>query len=208
MLSVEKENTGIAPGNSELIIDTTCVTSGRCIPWSGLSHRCGRKMAFGTGTCRGTNFNGSSKPNTQSIGFDYEFIIPTYGRRVPCVFVENGRVGRSGSSDPITVSYDHQGGRLAYGWRKSGTGETETEVRDITIPLSTEYLVSDGWREVKVAFVEWWGNYRCHHRKSKKLYLFVSINLSSYIWVCRMYMCRAFLIPRFAGKVVSVPVVM
>lgn len=26
MLSVEKGNTGIAPGNSELIIDTTCVT--------------------------------------------------------------------------------------------------------------------------------------------------------------------------------------
>ena len=64
-----QENTGIAPGNSELII-----------------------------------------PNAQDIGFDYEFVIPATVDRVPCVFVENGRVVGLDPDDPITVSYEHKVG--------------------------------------------------------------------------------------------------
>ena len=85
-----QENTGIAPGNSELIINTECTT-----------------MADPKG---GTDFNGLIKPNTQDIGFDYEYIIPATVDRVPCVFVENGRVDGLDPNDPITVSYDHKVG--------------------------------------------------------------------------------------------------
>ena len=68
------------------------------------------KWHLGLGPVGGTNFNGLIKPNTQSIGFDYEFIIPATVDRVPCVFVENGRVAGLDPSDPITVSYDHKVG--------------------------------------------------------------------------------------------------
>ena len=49
-------------------------------------------------------------PNAQSIGFDYEVIIPATVDRVPCVFVENGRVVGLDPNDPITVNYEHKVG--------------------------------------------------------------------------------------------------
>ena len=39
------------------------------------------------------------------IGFDYNFIIPATGDRVPCVFVENRKVVNLDPADPITVSF-------------------------------------------------------------------------------------------------------
>lgn len=105
-----KENTGIAPGNSELIIDTTCVTLADMFHEAGYRTAAVGKWHLGLGPVGGTNFNGLIKPNTQSIGFDYEFIIPATVDRVPCVFVENGRVAGLDPSDPITVSYDHKVG--------------------------------------------------------------------------------------------------
>lgn len=83
-----KENTGIAPGNSELIIDTTCVTLADVFHEAGYHTGAVGKWHLGLGPVGGTNFNGLIKPNTQSIGFDYEFIIPATVDRVPCVFVE------------------------------------------------------------------------------------------------------------------------
>ncbi len=105
-----KENTGIAPGNSELIIDTTCVTLADVFHEAGYHTGAVGKWHLGLGPAGGTNFNGLIKPNTQSLGFDYEFIIPATVDRVPCVFVENGRVAGLDPSDPIIVSYDHKVG--------------------------------------------------------------------------------------------------
>lgn len=110
-----KENTGIAPGNSELIIDTTCVTLADVFHEAGYHTGAVGKWHLGLGPAGGTNFNGLIKPNTQSIGFDYEFIIPATVDRVPCVFVENGRVTGLDPSDPITVSYDHKVGNWPTG---------------------------------------------------------------------------------------------
>ena len=78
-----KENTGIAPGNSELIIDTTCVTLADVFHEAGYHTGAVGKWHLGLGPVGGTNFNGLIKPNTQSIGFDYEFIIPATVDRVP-----------------------------------------------------------------------------------------------------------------------------
>ena len=58
----------------------------------------------------GTDFNGHITPNAQSIGFDYEFVIPATVDRVPCVFVENGHVVGLDPNDPITVNYEHKVG--------------------------------------------------------------------------------------------------
>jgi arylsulfatase A-like enzyme len=39
------------------------------------------------------------------VGFDHSFIMPATGDRVPCVYVENGKVVGADSSDPIEVRY-------------------------------------------------------------------------------------------------------
>jgi arylsulfatase A-like enzyme len=51
------------------------------------------------------DFNTEIKPGPREVGFDYSFIIPATGDRVPCVYVENGRVVGLDSKDPIMVSY-------------------------------------------------------------------------------------------------------
>ena len=100
-----QENTGIAPGNSELIIDTTCVTMADMLKDAGYATGAVGKWHLGLGPKGGTDFNNPITPNAQSIGFDYEFIIPATVDRVPCVFIENGKVANYDPSDPIEVSY-------------------------------------------------------------------------------------------------------
>ena len=51
------------------------------------------------------DWNGDIAPGPLEIGFDYSFLIPATGDRVPCVFVENHRVVGLDPADPIEVSY-------------------------------------------------------------------------------------------------------
>ena len=85
------------------------------------------KWHLGLGPKGGTDFNHLIKPNTQDIGFDYEYIIPATVDRVPCVFVENGHVVGLDPNDPITVNYNHKVGDWPTG--------LENPVKDITIRL-------------------------------------------------------------------------
>lgn len=105
-----QKNTGIAPGNSELIIDTARVTLADMFRSEGYATAAVGKWHLGLGPKGGTDFNREIKPNTQDIGFGYEFIIPATVDRVPCVFVENGHVVGLDPADPITVNYDHKVG--------------------------------------------------------------------------------------------------
>ncbi|MEG1587011.1 MAG: arylsulfatase [Bacteroidales bacterium] len=105
-----QKNTGIAPGNSELIIDTAQVTMADMLKKAGYATGVVGKWHLGLGAAGGTNFNTTISPNTQDIGFDYEFIIPATVDRVPCVFVENGKVVNLDPNDPIYVDYNKKVG--------------------------------------------------------------------------------------------------
>ena len=56
------------------------------------------------------SWNGEIKPGPMEIGFDYSFIFPATGDRVPCVFVEGHRVVGLDPQDPILVNYQHKVG--------------------------------------------------------------------------------------------------
>lgn len=108
-------NTQIAPGNSELIIDPECHTLADAMHDAGYVTGAVGKWHLGLGPVGGTDFNVEIRPDARDIGFDYEYLIPATVDRVPCVFVENGRVVGLDPSDPITVNYDHKVGDLPTG---------------------------------------------------------------------------------------------
>ena len=103
-------NTQIAPGNSELIIDTACYTLADALHAAGYATGAVGKWHLGLGPAGGTDFNVEIRPRAYDIGFDYEYLIPATVDRVPCVFVENGRVVGLDPDDPIEVNYDHKVG--------------------------------------------------------------------------------------------------
>lgn len=105
-----RQNTGIAPGNSGLIIDTACYTLADALHDAGYATGAVGKWHLGLGPAGGTDFNVEIRPGARDLGFDYEFLIPATVDRVPCVYVENGRVVGLDPEDPITVSYTHKVG--------------------------------------------------------------------------------------------------
>jgi len=52
-----------------------------------------------------TDYNTAIKPGPLEVGFDYAWIIPATGDRVPCVWVENHRVIGLDPADPIKLDY-------------------------------------------------------------------------------------------------------
>jgi arylsulfatase A-like enzyme len=101
-----KHGTGILPGDAALIIPPGSVTLPSILKKAGYTNGVVGKWHLGLGTPESpVNWNSDIKPGPLEIGFDYSFIIPATGDRVPCVFVENHHVANLDTNDPITVSY-------------------------------------------------------------------------------------------------------
>ncbi len=100
-----KEGTGIAPGNAALLIPLSTTTMPGLLQKAGYTTAVIGKWHLGLGGANGPDWNGNIYPGPKEIGFDYSFLIPATGDRVPCVFVENQQVVNLDPKDPIKVSY-------------------------------------------------------------------------------------------------------
>lgn len=101
---------GVAPGDASALIRKGRET------WPAIMQRAGYRTAvvgkwhLGLGGENGPEWNNEISHGPLDIGFDYAFIIPSTGDRVPTVFVENKHVLNLDPQDPIEVSYQNKVG--------------------------------------------------------------------------------------------------
>ncbi len=100
-----KSGTGIATGDASAIIKPEIFTLADVLKQAGYTTGVVGKWHLGLGPSGGADWNGEIAPGPLDIGFDYNFLIPATGDRVPCVFLENRRVINLDPNDPIKVSF-------------------------------------------------------------------------------------------------------
>jgi len=104
--------TGIAPPNATAIIQPGTETIASILGKAGYTTGIVGKWHLGLGEGPGgPEWNDQLKPGPLEIGFDYCFLMPTTGDRVPCVYVENHRVVQLEADDPITVTNNNPDGQ-------------------------------------------------------------------------------------------------
>ncbi len=99
-----KKGTGVARGNAPLIIDPERTTLADVLQRAGYRTGVVGKWHLGLGKAP-VDFNEALKPGPLELGFDYAFLMPATGDRVPCVYVENHHVVNLDPNDPIQVSF-------------------------------------------------------------------------------------------------------
>ena len=99
-----KRGTGVLPGNAPLIIEPGRATMASVLQKAGYKTGVVGKWHLGLGRA-GMDWNDEIKPGPLEIGFDYSFLMPATGDRVPCVYVENHRVFGLDASDALKVSF-------------------------------------------------------------------------------------------------------
>jgi arylsulfatase A-like enzyme len=86
-----KKGTNILPGDAALIIEPGRSTLPSVLKAAGYATGAVGKWHLGL-TEGKPDWNVEIKPGPREIGFDRHFLIPATGDRVPCVYVEDGRV--------------------------------------------------------------------------------------------------------------------
>lgn len=102
-----KPGTDVAAGNAGMIIDPGQFTMADMFKSSGYATAAFGKWHLGLGdkTAR-QDWNAPLPCALGDLGFDYSYIMAATADRVPCVFIENGKVANYDPSAPIEVSYE------------------------------------------------------------------------------------------------------
>ena len=101
-----KEGTDVAAGNAGMIIRPEQYTMADMFKSAGYATAAIGKWHLGLGDkTGGQDWNAPLPAALGDLGFDYHYIMAATADRVPCVFIENGKVANYDPSDPIEVSY-------------------------------------------------------------------------------------------------------
>jgi len=104
-----RDNAAILPGDAPMLIKTDMPTLPGMLKKNGYSTAVIGKWHLGLGDGN-VDWNGKIAPGPLEIGFDYSYLLPATGDRVPCVLVENHHVVGHDKNDPIEVNYQKKVG--------------------------------------------------------------------------------------------------
>ncbi|ACA87922.1 sulfatase family protein [Shewanella woodyi] len=109
-----RSDAAILPGDAPLLISPKQATLPKLLKRAGYASAVIGKWHLGLGY-GDVDWNQAVKPGPLEIGFDYSFLLPATGDRVPTVFLENHHVLDLQATDPLSVSYQENIGTLPTG---------------------------------------------------------------------------------------------
>ncbi|MDU0354454.1 arylsulfatase [Paraglaciecola aquimarina] len=134
-----RKNARILKGDAPLLIGTDQPTLPRMLKKAGYQTAVVGKWHLGLGNGN-VDWNQAIKPGPLEIGFDYSFLLPATGDRVPTVYMENHHILNLSKDDPISVNYKKKIGHRPTGnenpelvrYQPSDDGHSKTIINGIS----------------------------------------------------------------------------
>ena len=123
-----RKNAKILTGDAPALIGADTFTLPALLKKAGYKTAVIGKWHLGLGD-GGVNWNETVSPGPREIGFDYSFLIPATGDRVPTVYLENQKVLNLNSNDPIYVDYETEIGNRPIGYKTQVTLRYQADIQ-------------------------------------------------------------------------------